>query len=337
MKKKSMKKIAVVGLVTLLGSAMAACGDSESSNSSGSDAKTKEKIVIGYISVANDAMIAQVEGLYDEMNVEYELVEFSSGKDVNNALASGSIDVGYIGTVPCASGIATDMEYEVFWIDGVITQCEGLATKEGINTLEDLEGTSIGVVTGSTSHYSLIKAIESVGLSEDDVEIINGSPAELVAMWERGDIEGAYTWQPSLGSILDADGTMIFSSEDAEEIGAMTATIHVVRKKYADEHPDAVKELVDTFVKAQKAYEADPDKVIADVADALEMEEDMCKTTIEGYRWISKEDQASENYLGGKFAESLKDTADFLESQGSITTAPELSDFENSITNEFVK
>lgn len=52
---------------------------------------------------------------------------------------------------------------------------------------------------------------------------------------------------------------------------------------------------------------------------------------------MTKEEQASEEYLGGAYVDVLKNTADFLESQGSLPTIPDDSEFEASITAEFVK
>lgn len=296
-----------------------------------------EVIKIGYQPVANDMMIAITEGLLDNLGYPYELVEFKSGKDMNNALASGSVDVGYIGTVPVVTGLTSELGYEVFWIDGIITECEGLVVKEGISEVGDLEGKTVGVVTGSTSHYSLMSALEDAGVAADSVTILNGAPTELIAMWERGDIDAAYIWQPSLEAMIDAGGTVIFDGNDSERVGATTAVLHVVNTEFAENYPDAVTALVDVLDSTQDVYNADPDKVAADVAKKLEMDVDMCKTSIEGYRWIPKEEQGAETYLGGDFAGVLKKTADFLAGQESITESPDEAFFAESITADFVK
>lgn len=303
----------------------------------GSGEEYPEAIKIGYQPVANDMMIAIVEGLLDNLGYPYELVEFSSGKDLNNALASGSVDCGYMGTVPIVSGIASDLEYEVFWIDGIITECEGLVVKDGISTVADLEGKTIGVVNGSTSHYSLMSALANAGVAEESVNILGGGTTEIVAMWDRGDIDAAYIWQPSLEAMIDDGGTVIFDGNDGESIGAVTAVLHVVNKSFAEKYPKAVSALVDVLASTQEVYERDSEKVVADVAERLEMDADMCKTSIEGYRWISKEEQAQSGYLGGDFAEVLKKTADFLASQESISESPDISVFEEAITADFVK
>lgn len=355
MKKNLLVRMMTMAITTAMMLSMAACGgknemaetvdtvetadvtEAEKVDTASAEEEFPEVIKIGYQPVANDMMIAITEGLLDNLGYPYELVEFKSGKDINNALASGSVDVGYIGTVPVVSGITSDLGYEVFWIDGIITECEGLVVKEGISSVSDLEGKTVGVVTGSTSHYSLMSAMEDAGVPEDSVTILSGAPTEIIAMWERGDIDAAYIWQPSLEAMINEGGTVIFDGNDSERIGATTAVLHVVNKEFAEQYPKAVSALVDVLASTQDAYQADPDKVATDVAERLEMDVEMCKTSIEGYRWLTKEEQASDEYLGGGFSTVLKKTADFLKSQESITESPEESVFAAAISADFVK
>lgn len=336
MKKRNgfLRKIAAVVLSASMMFSVVGCGTA-SSGESGADSGVTIKI--GYQPVANDMMIAITEGLLDNMDYSYELVEFSSGKDLNNALASGSVDVGYMGTVPVITGVSSGIDYEVFWISGIITQCEGLVVKEGIAEVSDLAGKNIGVVTGSTSHYSLCSALEKAGVSLDDVTIINGGTTELIAMWERGDIDAAYIWQPSLEAMIKNGGTVIFDGEDSEAIGATTAVVQVVNKSFAEKNPKAVKALVTVLDSVQDYYSENTDKVVADVAAKLEMEQSMCKTSIEGYRWIPKEEQAKESYLGGGFAGILKKTSEFLAGQGSISEALNEAACKGAITGDYLK
>lgn len=52
-------------------------------------------------------------------SVSVEIVEFSSGKDVNTALAAGSIDFGLEGSCPASLAIAQDLGVELIWIHEV--------------------------------------------------------------------------------------------------------------------------------------------------------------------------------------------------------------------------
>ncbi len=348
MKKKILGLLLTAAMVMSL--LMTGCGASNGADTSAEDSASSEsdampeKIRLGYFQVPNDEMTAITESLYDTIPCEVELVEFNSGKDVNNALASGSVDLGYMGTVPAASGLASGLDYEICWIHAILGEIESLVVKDGagVSQVADLKGKSIGVVIGSTSHYSLLKALEDAGLSESDVTIINGDTSEINAMWTRGDIDAAYIWDPTLTALKEAGGTVIFTGEDGAAIGATTGTVEVVNKDFGAKYPQAVAYYLLALQNAHDYYSENHDKVITDIASRLEISEELATSQMDGSLWLSMDEQMSSDYLGtsdsiGAFADIIKDTQDFLEAQSSISAAQSLDDIKSSINPSYLE
>lgn len=338
---KKIKKIVVTLIICCLSLQLVACGSNDKGGTSSDE--MPDKIRIGYFQVPNDELIAMSENLFKNMECKVETVEFNSGKDVNNALASNSIDLGYMGTVPAASGIASGLNYEVCWMHAVLNDIECLIAKNdsGISSVKDLKGKKVAVVIGSTSHYSLLNAMKDSGLSENDVTLLNGSPAEINAMWQRGDVEAAYIWEPTLSNFKE-DGTIIFTGKDSQDAGALTGTVEVVNKDFGKKYPKAVAEYIKTLVKAQNMYRDDKDKVLNDVAKKLEITIDAAQTQLEGSTWLSVDEQLSSDYFGksnniGGLAKILKDTGDFLEDQGSIASSPSLDKYKKAINPSYLE
>ena len=121
-----MKKVRLLAALTAAAlslGALTSCGSSDSSSSVGSansssDSSAKSgKVVIGTLDLVNGDLIAQYEKWYEkELGVEVEIKKFDSGKDINAAFASGSIDIGQEGSSPAALAIANGLDVEVFWI-----------------------------------------------------------------------------------------------------------------------------------------------------------------------------------------------------------------------------
>ena len=65
------------------------------------------KITIGYLPSDHDSalFVADAQGLYKEKGIEAELVQFNNGGDLMTAMASGEVDVGYVGISPVLSSI----------------------------------------------------------------------------------------------------------------------------------------------------------------------------------------------------------------------------------------
>ena len=57
---------------------------------------------IGYLPSDHDAalFVANASGMYDEAGIKIELHEYNNGGDLMSAMASGDLDVGYVGITP---------------------------------------------------------------------------------------------------------------------------------------------------------------------------------------------------------------------------------------------
>ncbi len=347
MKKLNIKKaVALVSVLALVAVSLTACrGSSSASGSSGeavnttdaSSASKATKINIGTLDLVNGDLIAQYEKWYEnELGVEVNIIKFDSGKDINSAIASGGIDIGQEGSSPAALAISNDLDVEVFWIGDIIGKAETLVAKNdsGIKSLADLKGKKVGTPFASTAHYSLLNALELEGVDANEVTILDLQPDDIYAAWGRGDIDAAYVWYPVLGNLLQ-DGTAITDSEELSKKGVVTADTNIVRKQFADENPELVTKFVELQLKANDVINNESDKAAEDISSILEISKEDAAEQITQFKYLTAEEEI--DYLDNSFAQTLKNTADFLVTQQSIKSAPELEDFQSKVTSEFVK
>ncbi len=71
------------------------------------------------------------------------------------------------------------------------------------------------------------------------MQILNLRPPEIAAAWSRGDIDGAYVWDPVLAEIKKS-GSVLATSADVAQWGGPTFDAWIVSKKFAEAHPDIV-------------------------------------------------------------------------------------------------
>lgn len=301
-------------------------------------------VTIGYQVVPNGESFVKSQAWYEkELGAKVELKQFESGRDVNTALASGSIDFGQLGTTPAAVGISKGLPYQVVWIHDVIGQAEALAAKNGtgISSLADLAGKKIAVPFSSTAHYSLLNALKLNGIDEKSVTIVDLQPQDILAAWQRGDIQAAYVWEPTL-SKLKEDGAILTSSKELAEKGVITADIEVVRTDFAKKHPDIVAKYVKQQLRANATYAANPGEVISAIAKLFNVSNENAKSQIDGLVWLSGNELLSQPYFGtseqkGDLSKTLKATADFLVAQKAIDKAPDQAAFDAAVNPSFIE
>ena len=292
---------------------------------------------IGTMNLINGDIIAQYEKLYEEeLGVKVNIYTFDSGRDVNTALAAGSIDITELGSSPVALGISSDQDYEVFWIGDIIGSAESLVAKNdsGIETLADLKGKTVAAPFASTAHYSLLNALKLEGIAETDLTLLDLQPADIYAAWQRGDIDAAYVWFPVQGQLLE-DGKVITGSDQLAKDGIITADLNVVRTAFAEENPDIVENHVKIQLKANEKLLNEADAAAGEIAEFLEITEEDAAEQITQFEYLLADEQI--DYLENQFAQTLKNTADFLVEQDSIQEAASLETFEERITTEFIK
>jgi taurine transport system substrate-binding protein len=293
--------------------------------------------------IPNDENIAKAKKYFNNIGVEVKLFEFDSGAAVINAIASGSIDIGLVGTTPATTAISKNLDVELIWIHGILGKSEALVAKNNANikSVEDLKGKKTATPFGSTGHYSLLSALELNGLKISDVTILDLQPKDIFAAWKRGDIDAAYVWDPVLTSLLD-DGRVLLTSEDLAKLGVITADVEIVNAKFGKKYPHVVALYIKALSKAQDDYRNDFDGTVKALAKYFQISESDSKIQILGNVWLSAEEQLESKYLGksgkvGDIAFSLKKTADFLEKQKSIEKAPSLDIFQKAVNPLYIE
>lgn len=339
---KKLRKIVSFVLSMALFASLTACGAAKESVS---DKKNVPDVVnIGVQTLITPELVARADQVFEEnMGTKVNLVQFDSGADVNKAFASGSIDIGMLGSSPASLGIANDLGYEVIWYYDVIGTAESLVAKNdsGIASVKDLVGKKVATPFASTAHYSLLNALALEGVNPADVELLDMQPDDILAAWGRGDIDAAYVWNPVLGKI-SSDAVVLTDSQQLADQGIVTADVGAVRKEFAEQYPDVVVGYIKALLYGLDEFNNNKEESLKKIASAAEITEEEAAQQVETFIYPSGEDLIGTDYLGtkeqvGKLAEILKATADFNVDQGTIESAPELSAFEKSVTGEFVE
>jgi taurine transport system substrate-binding protein len=298
-----------------------------------------EKVVIGYQDVPNEEIIAKQLGWHEkEFGVKVEWKKFDSGRDVNTAMAGGSIDLGLVGSSPAAAGLATGVPYEVIWIYDVIAENEALVVKKdrNIKKFADLAGKKVAAPFGSTTHYHLLVAFKVFNLDPKKATVLDMQPPDMLAAWQRGDIDAGFVWEPTLIKMLESGGEILVASKALAEKGFITADVAVARKAFADKYPAVVQQYVANLSKAVDYYRQNPAEAAKLQAKEFNLPEAEMARQLKTMILLNGKEQLDAKYLGtcakrGAFAKALKDTADFLKAEKRIKDAPALAAFEKGM------
>ncbi|KAF1046017.1 taurine ABC transporter substrate-binding protein [Xylophilus sp.] len=302
------------------------------------------EVRIAYSGGAQLIVNAKVDGsLARALGVPVKWVQFGTGADVLNLFASGSIDLANFGSSPTVSAIVRKLPIELVGVSADIATYERLVARDGIKTLKDLEGKTVGYPPNSTAQYALDTAIKVNHIDRSKIRFVPLKPDELVAAWRRGDVDAGYVWAPFNSALESAGGHPIFFTKDLKKDGYLIFNGFSTAKSFGEKYPELVARLLLVQEQQIANYRRDPQAVIAAIAKELGATEAAVADSLAGNAYPSIADQRTSAWFGNgthvdqtTVAGAVRKTADFLGSIDQVRRQDIPASFAGSINPKYL-
>jgi NitT/TauT family transport system substrate-binding protein len=262
-------------LVVLLLTA-AACGNDDSSsddaagNGGGNEQADLPTLRLGYFPNLTHApaLVGVEDGIFEDAldgTAKLETSTFNAGPEAVEALFADALDASFMGPNPAINAFAQSDGKDVRIISGSTSGGAFLVVRDGIDTPEDLAGKTLASPQlGNTQDVALRSWLEDQGYETDeagggDVSIEPQANGDALAAFVSGDIDGAWVPEPwATRMIQEGEGHVLVNEADLWPEGKFVTTHLVVRTAFLDDHPDAVKALLEGTVAAIDKTNDDP-------------------------------------------------------------------------------
>ncbi|MEU6102488.1 taurine ABC transporter substrate-binding protein [Streptomyces flaveolus] len=321
------RRLLLAGALAVASAAVAGCSSDDDDSAGGA-----RRLRIGYFAFPSGDLIVKNRKLLEKALPGYRItwIKFDSGAGVNQAFLGKSLDIAALGSSPFARGVSgtSPIPYKVAWILDVAGENEALVARKetGISDVAGLKGRTVATPFASTSHYSLLAALETAGLKTSDVKLIDLQPQAILAAWQRGDIDAAYVWLPTLDE-LRKTGTQLTSSKVIGTAGKPTLDLAVVSDDLIARDPKAIDAWRKAEAEALRLLKSDPDGSVKAVSAELGISTADAEAQLAQGVFLSPEQVTSADWLGtdgspGKLLSYVSDTAAFLAGQKQIDATP---------------
>lgn len=309
--KKQMRKLArFIVSAAVLAAVTAGCGAQKTAAdvSTGSAAASENQaddgktvVTIGYLPITHALAVFEEKELLEAegAQVQIKLQKFGSWTDLTDALNAGQID-GASMLVELAMSASSR---------GIGLKAVGLGHRDGnvvvvsgkIETVSDLKGKTFAIPSNQSSHNILLNdMLEKEGLTREDLNIIQLSPAEMPSSLVGKAIDGYCVAEPfGAQAVVREIGHVLYKSEELWEDSICCA--FVLREDFINKHADDAGLLAEYYDRAGDALTDDKKMDIA--ARYLGQDEEVLAESLE---WISFDDLAisAEDY--GLLVEKIK-------------------------------
>jgi taurine transport system substrate-binding protein len=290
-----------------------------------------KKIVVAYQTDALPSSVAIANGEFAKATgYDIDFRKFNSGAEIFAAIASGDVQIGYVGSSPFAAATSRGLDVKAFYLSSSSGDDEALIVRNGsgIEKPSDLKGKKLAAAPVSTDHYQLLSVLKQENIAEKDAQVFTIPQPEIVAAWSRGDLDAAFVWDPALTE-LKKNGKVLLTSKQVADRGAPTFSAWVATSKFAKEDPEFLKTFAGVINKYSVSFEkdkaawsenSDNAKALAKLLGGTPANQ---ASALKNLSLPTLEDQGTDKWLAGGdnsgAAKVLKATAQFLKDQGKIT------------------
>jgi NitT/TauT family transport system substrate-binding protein len=211
---------------------------------------------LGYFpNVTHAPAILGVEtGLFEEAlgaNVTLEVQTFNSGTEVVEAMFAGGLDASFIGPNPAINGFAQSDGEALRIVSGSTSGGAALVVRDGIETPEDLAGTTLASPSlGNTQDVALRAWLAEQGYETDtsgggDVHVTPLENPDILTALQEGTLDGAWVPEPwATRLVIEGGGHVLLDEADLWPDGHFVTTHLIAATDYLEEHPDVIKSLI---------------------------------------------------------------------------------------------
>lgn len=279
-------------------------------------------------------VIAQQKGYYDQQNLKVTFIAAKGGVDVAKQVGAGNAMVG--GAIGDTSIIVRANGVPVRTV--AVLGAGGLTmvatdAKAGINSIKDLKGKTLTVMSYSdTTYYALLASLRMAGLSKSDVDVQAAGPSGVWQLFSAGKSQ-AMAAVPDWVVNAEEAGASIKLLPQSEIFASMAQAI-IASEEAIEKQPEVVGGVVKATLRGMRDIIADPKQAAATFAEAVPTYQGKEATLEKIFRLYVEHVYANQQQLGRIDPQRLEQVRQFYVNEGIVARETPLDEL---YTNRFVE
>ncbi|TDV06808.1 aliphatic sulfonate ABC transporter substrate-binding protein [Paraburkholderia caballeronis] len=248
--------------LTLLGASVATAGAVHAATA------TPPEIRVDYAYYSPESLVIKRYGwLEDEFKPDNTQIKWVLSLGSNRALEylnSGAVDFGSTAGLAAVLGKANGNPIRAVYVFSRPEWTALVVRKDSaIKSLADLKGKKIAATRGTDPYLFTLRALHTVGLTRDDVEIVNLQHPDGRTALANGQVDAWAGLDPHMAAAQVDDGArLLYRNVDFNTYGFLDA-----REAFIQQYPQAVARVLKVYEKARVWIVAHPDDAAKIVAE----------------------------------------------------------------------
>lgn len=214
------------------------------------------------------ALYGIASGLFEEAlgeGVRMETKAFTAGPSVVEAIFAGELDVAFIGPNPAMNAYVVSKGQALRIISGSASGGAQLVVGSDVRRVQDLLGKRLATPALANTQdiaarcWLRDQGIEE-GKGEDEVEVLPIPPSEVMRLFSRGEVAGAWLPEPwSSRLVIESGGSVLVDEASLWPDGRFPTTLVVASLPALEKRRDLVRRFLSAHAEAIVRLKSDPD------------------------------------------------------------------------------
>ena len=250
--------------------------------------KRTETVNIGYLPTDHDAalFVANSTGMFKKAGIDVELYEYNNGGDLMSAMASGDLDVGYVGITPVIYSISKDVPVRI--VAGAQNEGSGLLShNSSIKSISDLKGKTVATPGEASIQSVLLKYdLKKNGLNTSDIESPTMKVSSMNDALKTGGIDAMLTYEPYVTISKEINNqTLVETSGDI--LPDHPCCVVVMNEKFLSDHTEKAKKILDIHKKATDKIKENPEGIVKYLPPNIVPDSKIEEESLTHIKWVS--------------------------------------------------
>lgn len=230
-------------------------------------------------------------------DVEVKWHQFAGGPPVNEAFASGALDIAALGDTPALVAFANGIDTRLVGLACKGAKAEALLVLKDspVKSVKDLKGKKVATLRGGNVHELLVLVLAEAGLKVSDVEFLNLGLQDMGIALNKGDVDAVLVWEPLLTK-LDSEGV----SRTLRDGSGLKSNLNpiVASATFAQKNPQLLKAYLKAVRRGADALRADPAAAATVLAPVVGLTPAQTQLAFTRFDWNPAVTKADEAELG---------------------------------------
>lgn len=227
-----------------------------------------QTLAIDYAYYSPESLVIKRQGWLEQaLAKDHTQVKWVLSLGSNRALEylnSGAIDIGSAAGLASVLGKANGNPIRAIYVFSRPEWTALVVRKDSpIKSLQDLKGKKIAATNGTDPFLFTLRALQTVGLSRDDVELVNLQHADGRAALSKGEVDAWAGLDPQMAAAELSDGDrLLYRNVAFNTYGLLDA-----RQDFLKAHPETVTQVLEVYEKARQWISSHPEETAKIIAD----------------------------------------------------------------------